>query len=95
METINVFYGAVIYLTLCGFFAGYVADARGRSAFVGFMFGVLFGPLGVIAVGGLPILDADGKLAVLVSSNGMRILVASDQAADARRRAREKAMGGV
>jgi hypothetical protein len=38
----------------CACLATYVAAQRGRSPREGFMLGLLFGPMGVVAIGSLP-----------------------------------------
>jgi len=44
----------VVLWLICGFFAGYVAYEKGRWGFWWFVMGLLFGPIALLAVVGLP-----------------------------------------
>jgi hypothetical protein len=46
-----------VYLLVCGGFGAYVAHQKGRSRLEGFLFGLILGPIGVVAVGTLPTLE--------------------------------------
>jgi hypothetical protein len=45
------------YLLVCGGFGAYVAVEKGRSGLEGFLFGLILGPIGVVAVGTLPTVE--------------------------------------
>ncbi len=60
MEELNSFWvwtiaGTVVYALICGAFAAYASDERGRSGLEGFMFGLFLGPMGVIAAACMPV----------------------------------------
>ncbi len=46
--------GAWIYAIICGGFGSYVSNVNGRSGLEGFVFGLLLGPVGVVAAACLP-----------------------------------------
>ena len=46
-----------VYLLVCGGFGAYAARQKGRSGLKGFLFGLILGPIGVVAVGTLPPLE--------------------------------------
>jgi hypothetical protein len=48
---------AGIYLLVCGGFGAYVADQKGRSGLEGFLFGLILGPIGIVAIGTMPTLE--------------------------------------
>lgn len=56
MESLSGFALVLVVLTwlACGAFAGYVAAEKARSGFFWFCAGLVFGPMGLLAVVGLP-----------------------------------------
>jgi hypothetical protein len=46
--------GCPLYLLLCGALGAYASTEHGRAATEGFWFGVLMGPLGVVAAACMP-----------------------------------------
>jgi hypothetical protein len=57
--------GGVLDLVVTGAVGAYVSDEKGRNGMEGFFFGVLFGPLGVIAAACMPTIPGKLKAADL------------------------------
>lgn len=56
IAAVGLYYVAwpVVLWIACAFFSGYVAGEKGRWGFVWFIWGVLFGPVALVAIAGLP-----------------------------------------
>ena len=59
---ITMFVVIGIYALICGGFGDYVSNQKGRSGWEGFLFGLLLGPIGVVAAACLPNVREPQKL---------------------------------
>jgi hypothetical protein len=54
MDTSMVVVGLIVYILVCACAGSYVAAQKGRPLFEGLIFGLLFGPIGLVVEACLP-----------------------------------------